>query len=80
MWTQPMAYTVEDFRTIAIPTLISVGDRDFLCSVEEGVAVYRLLAQGELSVVPNLEHDFTPLAAQIAFDFLLRHRQHSETS
>ncbi len=80
MWTQPIAYTVEDFRTIAIPTLISVGDRDFLCSVEEGVAVYRLLAQGELSVLPNLEHDFTPLAAQIALDFLLRHRQHSETS
>lgn len=80
MWTQPMAYTVEDFRTIAIPTLISVGDRDFFNSVEEGVAIYRFLARGELSVVPNLAHDFTPLVAQIALDFLLRHRQHSQTS
>jgi pimeloyl-ACP methyl ester carboxylesterase len=80
MWTQPMAHTLEDFRTIAIPTLISVGDHDFIRSVEEGVAVYRFLAQGELSVVPNLEHDFTTLAAQIVLDFLLRHRQHNETS
>jgi pimeloyl-ACP methyl ester carboxylesterase len=73
MWTTPMAYTLDDFRTITAPTLILVGDRDEFCSVEEGVQVYRTLPQGELGVIPGIKHAITPLVCTVTLDFLLRH-------
>src|SRR5262245_55262728 len=56
MWTQPPEYTIEDLRSIAIPTLMLVGDRDNFCSVEEGIAAFRMLPQGEFDVLPNTAH------------------------
>jgi hypothetical protein len=58
--------------------LILVGDRDGFCSVEEGAAAYRLLAQGELAVLPNTDHAITPMMGAVALDFLLRHQTAGE--
>lgn len=73
MWSKPMEYTFQDFSTISIPTLVLVGDRDLFCSVEEAVTVYRFIRQAELCIVPNLDHNFSPLARDITIDFLTRH-------
>lgn len=74
MWTQPMAYTHADWAAITVPTLIIVGDRDYYCTPEDGVAAYRALPHGALCVLPNLDHIISPLVRDIALDFLLRQR------
>ena len=70
--TKPPGYTLEDLRTIAAPSLIIVGDRDEFCSVEEGVAAYRALPEGELAVVPNTGHLITPAVVELSIEFLER--------
>ena len=72
-WTQSPGYSNDDFPTIAAPTLVMAGDRDFLCSPEEAVVAYRKLPAGELALVPNTGHWISPLKVQIAIDFLRRH-------
>jgi pimeloyl-ACP methyl ester carboxylesterase len=39
-----------------VPTLILVGDRDDLCSVEEAAVAFRNLGQGQLAVMPDIGH------------------------
>jgi pimeloyl-ACP methyl ester carboxylesterase len=72
--TQSPGYTFEDFSKISAPTLILTGDRDVLCSVEEGVRAYRMLRQGELAVLPNHGHFISPSAVQVSIEFLERHQ------
>jgi pimeloyl-ACP methyl ester carboxylesterase len=74
MWTQPMSYAISDWATIDIPALVLVGDRDYFCTPEEGVAAYRALPHGELCILPHHDHAITPLVRDVALDFLLRHR------
>ncbi|MGD9890622.1 MAG: alpha/beta fold hydrolase [Dehalococcoidia bacterium] len=74
--TQSPGYTVEDLRKVTVPTLIMTGDRDFLCSVEEGVAAYRTLPDGELAILPGISHVITPLKVHVSIDFLVRHATH----
>ena len=71
--TQPHGYTLDDLRTITVPTLVLTGDRDPFCTVEEGAAAYRALQAGELAVVPNTGHLITPAAVQAIIDFFQRH-------
>jgi pimeloyl-ACP methyl ester carboxylesterase len=66
-------YSFEDLRALAPPTLILAGDRDGFCSVEEGVAAYRLLPEGELAILPGCGHEITPAAVALSIDFLDRH-------
>jgi pimeloyl-ACP methyl ester carboxylesterase len=73
MRTIPLDEDFEDFRRVTDPTLILIGDRDEYCSVEEAVLVYRLLARGELAILPNVAHALTDAVTQTALDFLLRH-------
>ena len=72
-FTNPIGYTFDDLSRIAAPTLILVGDRDDVCSVEEGVLSYRKLQQGEFAVAPGVGHFIGPLKVQLMIDFLLRH-------
>lgn len=46
----------EDFATIITPTLITVGDKDMMVSIEESVAAYRHLPNGQFLVMPNTQH------------------------
>jgi pimeloyl-ACP methyl ester carboxylesterase len=72
-WTQSPGYAFEDFRKISAPTLILTGDRDALCSVEEGLTAYRMLEQGELAVLPNHGHFISPSAVPVIIEFFERH-------
>jgi pimeloyl-ACP methyl ester carboxylesterase len=72
--TRSPGYTFEDFRKISSPTLILTGDRDVVCSVEEGITAYRMLQQGELAVLPNHGHFISPSAVQVSIEFLERHQ------
>lgn len=78
MWTEPMAYTHADWAAIAVPTLIVVGDHDYYCTPEDGVAAYRALPHGELCILPGLDHTISPLVRQVALDFLRRQRPSAE--
>ncbi|MDP8952216.1 MAG: alpha/beta hydrolase [Actinomycetota bacterium] len=73
-FTQPPGYTMEDLQKITAPTLILTGDRDEFCTVEEGVAAYRILQQGELAVLPNHAHVISPSVVQATIEFLERHQ------
>ncbi|MFA6221848.1 MAG: alpha/beta hydrolase [Desulfomonilaceae bacterium] len=44
-------------KLVNCPTLVLYPDRSFLFEVEQGVAFYRNLAQGELAVLPNCGHN-----------------------
>jgi len=70
--TESPGYTFEDLGAITAPTLILVGDRDDFCTVEEGVAAYRALQQGELAVLPNTGHVLTPSAVGTTIELLAR--------
>jgi pimeloyl-ACP methyl ester carboxylesterase len=72
--THSPGYTFEDLSKITAPTLILSGDRDVVCSVEEGVEAYRMLQQGELAVLANTGHLITPSAVAVSIDFLERHQ------
>jgi hypothetical protein len=54
--TRPSGYTFDDLRAITALTLIRLGDLDPLCPVEEGVAAYCGLTNGEIcGVAPHPE-------------------------
>jgi pimeloyl-ACP methyl ester carboxylesterase len=72
-WTQSPGYTFDDFATLAAPTLILVGDRDYFCSPEEAVVAYRKLPAGELAIVPGAGHVISAQKVQLSIDFLRRH-------
>ena len=72
--TQSSGYTFEDLSKITVPTLILTGDRDLVCSVEEGVEAYRMLQQGELAVLANHGHFISSSPVQVSIEFLERHQ------
>jgi pimeloyl-ACP methyl ester carboxylesterase len=80
LWNATLNYSSEDFARVVAPTLVILGDRDGLVSVEEATQMYRLLPNAELAVLPGAEHtDFIFSPAKVALfqplllDFLLRH-------
>jgi pimeloyl-ACP methyl ester carboxylesterase len=56
MWTTPLNYTPDDFARVVAPTLVLLGDRDELVSIDEAAEMYRLLPAAELAVVPGANH------------------------
>lgn len=72
--TRSPGYTFEGLSKISAPTLILTGDRDVVCSAEEGVAAYRMLQEGELAILPNHGHYISSAAVQAAIEFLERHQ------
>lgn len=68
----PLAYTVEHFANITLPTLTLTGDRDMFNSVEAACVAYRTIENGELGIVPNTGHEITAAVIHTMTDFLLR--------
>jgi pimeloyl-ACP methyl ester carboxylesterase len=70
-----------DLRTIlpsvSCPALVLYPDRSFLFDVEQGVAFYRHLPEGELAILPNCGHNTYEEQPEeyvrIILDFLKRH-------
>jgi pimeloyl-ACP methyl ester carboxylesterase len=77
MWLGPLPFTPADFQQFDAPALIIVGDRDdAILPVEDAVALYRLIPQAELAIVPGVNHLLPwakpELFTQLTLDFLLR--------
>jgi pimeloyl-ACP methyl ester carboxylesterase len=70
--TTPPGLTYADFASISVPTLILVGDRDEFCPVEQAVAAYRQLPDGELAILPGHGHYIPPAAIETTIEFLER--------
>jgi pimeloyl-ACP methyl ester carboxylesterase len=71
--SSPGPYRFEDLRKVTAPTLILSGDRDFCCSVEEGVTAFRMLPKGELAILPGVDHTLPDDAIDASITFLRRH-------
>jgi pimeloyl-ACP methyl ester carboxylesterase len=54
----------ETLRAIKVPVRISVGDRDATVSVEESAEISRLLAAGELEVLPRTPHPLEKISVE----------------
>ncbi|MES2779471.1 MAG: alpha/beta hydrolase [Bacteroidota bacterium] len=50
--------TKEDFEQIKIPVLLGVGDKDNTTSIDETLAIHRMLSNSHLWVLPNTLHPF----------------------
>jgi pimeloyl-ACP methyl ester carboxylesterase len=79
MWLAPLNYTAEDLQKITAPTLILGGDHDdATLPVEDATALYRLIPQAELAIVPGADHFFPwakiDIFTQLILDFLLRYQ------
>jgi pimeloyl-ACP methyl ester carboxylesterase len=46
----------EDYPAINNPSLILLGDRDKMISLEETLAVYKALPDAQMSIIPNTHH------------------------
>lgn len=46
----------DDFAKITTPTLIAVGDKDIMVSIEESVSCYRELPNSQFLVLPDTQH------------------------
>lgn len=68
---------------VQCPTLVLYPDRSSLFEVEQGVAMYRSLPKGELSVLPKCGHNTYQYRpddyVRIALDFFARHEADRET-
>lgn len=50
------AVTLPDLATIQTPVRVGVGDRDQMVGIEEAVAMYRQLPNGQLTILPATQH------------------------
>ena len=61
--------------------LILIGDRDQFIPVEDAFAMYRLIPNAELAVVPNADHSFPRTSVDMftgtVLEFLKRHNSGS---
>lgn len=55
---QQNALLLEDYSSITNKTLLLLGDRDKMVTLEETVAVYKQLPNAQLGVLPNTQHPF----------------------
>jgi pimeloyl-ACP methyl ester carboxylesterase len=61
---QQNVLTAADYQQVACPCLLMLGDRDKMVTLEETVAVYRQLPQGQLAVLPNTPHPLEAASAE----------------
>ncbi len=76
-WFTPFKYGDDALIKIQAPVLFVIGDKDDLIPVETAVAMYRLLPNSELAVVPNADH-YIPRThvkelSNLVLEFLQRH-------
>ena len=54
----------EDYTTISTPSLLMLGDRDKMVTLQETVAVYQHLPNAQLAVLPNMPHTIETVAVE----------------
>lgn len=65
--------TIENISTIGLPVRLGLGDKDNMVSLDETVAFYEALSNGQLQVFPNCLHPIervdSDVLARSIFDF-----------
>jgi pimeloyl-ACP methyl ester carboxylesterase len=69
MW-DPKLSSEDDLKQITVPTLIVWGDRDQFLPVENALALYRLIPNAQLAVVPNPDHFVTRTKTAVFADLV----------
>ena len=64
--------TIEDYKTITTPSLLLLGDRDKMVTLDETVAVYKNLSAGQLGIIPATPHPFELANAQLLAGYINR--------
>jgi 3-oxoadipate enol-lactonase len=77
-WSTLTEHGAADLERVNTPTLVVVGDRDEFQPVWEAAELYRHLPNGELAVIPGMDHFATignhaELVSLTILDFLKRH-------
>jgi pimeloyl-ACP methyl ester carboxylesterase len=47
---------INDYTSIDVPSLIMLGDRDKMVTLEETIAVYKNIPNAQMCVLPNTSH------------------------
>jgi pimeloyl-ACP methyl ester carboxylesterase len=66
------ALQLADYTSIHTPTLVMLGDRDKMVSLEETVAVYKQLPQAQLAVLPGTPHPLEQVQPGLLRDMITR--------
>ena len=73
MWREEPALTPDDLGRIEAPTLVLVGDRDWV-AMEHTIEMYESIANSQLCVIPGATHgalfEKAPLVNRIILEFL----------
>lgn len=77
LWLTPLNYTEDDFKQITDSVLLIIGDRDGAVPLEDSIAMYQMIPNAELAVLPNADH-LGVITNPDAFiytvlDYLIRH-------
>jgi pimeloyl-ACP methyl ester carboxylesterase len=80
MWLDYEGLGPDEIGRIQLPSLVLVGDRDELISLELALSVYRTLPDAELGICPGTDHvgptpERAAVFASLIGDFALRHTQ-----
>jgi pimeloyl-ACP methyl ester carboxylesterase len=66
MWTTEPYFTDEELGSIALPTLLIVGDADIV-TPEHAVEMFRAIPRSQLCIVPNAGHGVMPDETVVRF-------------
>lgn len=63
---------VEDYKAIQVPSLLLLGDRDRMVSLEETVTVYKALPNAQMTVLPGTPHPIEQVDTELLAYFIKR--------
>lgn len=63
---------LEDYAAITAPSLILLGDRDKMVTLDETVAVYKQLPNAQLGVLPGTPHAFEQVNVPVLAEMIMR--------
>lgn len=66
MWVNEPSFTLDELQSIAVPTLLIIGDRDIV-TPEHAVEMFRAIPGAQLCVLPSAAHGVMPREAVLTF-------------
>lgn len=63
--------TLDDYPLVTVPTMVLLGDRDKMVSLDETLAVYKSLPGAQMGMLPNTSHPIDQVDAGI-LSFMIR--------
>jgi hypothetical protein len=69
---QQNVLTLSDYTNIQTPVQVLIGDRDKMVSLEETIAVYKQLTNGQLGVLPATPHPIEQVDMELLTFYIKR--------